>query len=77
MKPVDLGAGASLEGEHPSERHATYHRGIASVRPILGTKRGHFLRLDCGHEVITFCDLALLDGRACCTVCRAEGYRRT
>ena len=74
-KPIDLGHGMTIEPDRPPRR-TEFHRKILAVRPIPNTRSGHYIDLNCGHEVISFGDLSHAQGRVLCTVCRAAALER-
>ena len=66
---IDLGGGAYLEPDE-GPRDTPFHQRIMMIRNIPNTRSGHHLRLECGHEVQTFGDLAHCGGVIFCTQCR-------
>lgn len=66
---IDLGGGQYLEPDE-GPRNSRYHMRIMMIKNIPGTRTGHHLRLECGHEVQTFGDLAHCGGVVLCTACR-------
>src|SRR6476620_8672057 len=68
---IDLGGGAYLEPDE-GPRDSPYHKRVMMIRDIPNTLVGHYLRLECGHEVQVFGDLAHCGGVILCATCRDQ-----
>jgi hypothetical protein len=71
---VPLGGGAYLEPDE-NPRDTRWHKKIISMRPILGTRTGHRVVLECGHVCQTFGRLDHAQGVILCTECRDKEER--
>jgi len=69
---IDLGHGSYIEPEPEPREITEFHRTIVGTRPMPNTRSGNFVLLDCGHQVMTFGNLAHANGKVLCTVCRAR-----
>ena len=66
---IDLGHGATLQPDE-EPRGSRFHRKIIETTRIAGTRSGHRLKLECGHVVRAFGNLAHAGGSVLCTECR-------
>jgi len=73
MKLYDDGR-LKIEGERPDERNTIYHKRIVRTSRVPGTRSGNYCFLECGHRVMTFGDLALLNGVTMCERCRENQH---
>jgi len=73
---IDAGGGAFIEDDE-GDRDTPFHMRVMRVTPVPNTRQGNYLDLACGHRVMSFGDLELLDGLVLCTACRdaAEAKR--
>ena len=56
----------------PDTGHGPHHRTIVNKIPILNTKTGFFLTLECGHMSQSFGNLEHARGKVYCAACAAE-----
>jgi hypothetical protein len=66
---IDFGYGRYLEADAPP-RDTPHHKRIVGAFPIENTRTGYRLLLECGHEAVTFGNLAHAEGRVLCMRCR-------
>lgn len=72
MKIIPIKDGLFAFGETKTDpRNTQYHRKITHIKPIPGTKSGHYVWLDCGHQYRTFGGLADSEGVLLCQHCMA------
>jgi hypothetical protein len=59
---------------YPDEgpRDTPLHKKITGVTKIPNTRSGHYLDLECGHQVMSFGSLAHADGVILCDQCRSK-----
>jgi hypothetical protein len=62
-----LGIEMEPDSQH---RDTVFHKFIVKIKPIPNTRTGHWLELECGHVVMTFGRLEMLDGVCLCQECR-------
>jgi hypothetical protein len=70
-------AGMKIEAERPEDRNTEFHKKIVAVKPIPNTRTGHFVVLECGHQVMTFGNLRHAQGKAFCVQCRKAAINAT
>ena len=63
-----------IEPERPEDRDTEFHKRITAYRRIPNTRSGHYVVLECGHQVMTFGNLEHAQGKALCVRCR-EGVQ--
>lgn len=69
MRKIPLGGGAYIEPDE-GPRTSRFHKKIARIDPITGTRTGNWIVLECGHTVQAFGRIAHADGVILCTACR-------